>query len=184
VEFLNPESIVAQIGIQPGMSVADFGSGSGHLAILMAQKIGKEGRLYAVDILEDKLDSVRVRAKAAGLENIETIRANLEVLGSSGLADGSQDMVILINILFQSEKKQDIFAESKRVLKNGGRIVIIDWKKGAGALPAGRQGLGPPDNLRTDEPTMQSILSSAGFSFERNFDTSPFHYGQIFTKPA
>ncbi|HZZ99287.1 MAG TPA: class I SAM-dependent methyltransferase, partial [Candidatus Paceibacterota bacterium] len=96
--FLNPEEVIRDFGIAPGMIIADFGCGAGHIGILAAQAVGENGKVTAVDIMEDKLDSIRVRAKASGLNNIETVRANLEVLGSSGLPDNSQDMVILANI--------------------------------------------------------------------------------------
>lgn len=173
--FLNPEAVVGEFGVQAGMAIADFGSGAGHLAILIAQRAGENGKVTALDILEDKLDSVRVKAKAAGLENIETVRANLEVLGSTGLPDDSQDMAVMVNILFQSSKKADIFKEAKRVLKADGSVVIVDWKKGGG-------GFGPPDELRTDEAAMQALLVSEGFRFVRNFSAGQYHYGLIFKK--
>src|SRR3989338_92037 len=147
--FLNPELIINEFGIMPGMSIGDFGSGAGYFTILMAERVGREGRVYALDIMESALDSVREKARAVGLENIEAIRTNLEVLGSSGLSDQSQDIVLLANILFQSEKKVEIIREAKRVLKDNGSLIIIDWKRGLPAQ-AGAGGFGPPDSLRTD----------------------------------
>jgi len=173
--FFNPDIAVSQFGIEPGMRVADFGSGAGHITILIAQKVGPEGKITALDIMEDKLDSVRARGKAAGLENIETIKANLEVLGSSGLADGSQDVSILANILFQSQKKLDIIKEAARVLKPNGKIIVVEWKKGAG-------GFGPPDNLRTSPEEMESIFKEAGFVKAHPFTAGQFHYGFIFNR--
>lgn len=173
--FLKPESLVNEFGLAPGMSVADFGSGAGYFTILMAERVGKEGRVYALDIMESALDSVREKAKAVGLENIELIRTNLEVVGSSGLADQSQDVVLLANILFQSDKKSEIVKEAKRVLKDTGSLIIIDWKKGAG-------GFGPPDNLRTDETAMRSLAVGEGLIFDRIFDAGQFHFGAIFKK--
>ncbi len=173
--FMNPEKIAGEFGVKEGMTIADFGSGSGYFAIILGQRVGKDGRVYALDVQETALDNVRVKAKAAGLENIETIRTNLEVVGSSGLADNSQDMVLLANILFQSEQKEDIIKESKRVLKEGGVLVIIDWKRGAG-------GFGPPDNLRTDEVAMQSLVMGEGLVFENEIGAGQFHYGLKFKK--
>ena len=180
--FLNPDSIVSEFGVKERMNIADFGSGAGYFTILMAERTGKEGRVYALDIMESALDSVREKARAVGLENIEAIRTNLEVLGSSGLSDQSQDIVLLANILFQSEKKVEIIREAKRVLKDNGSLVIIDWKKGAGAMPDGRQGFGPPDSLRTDEVAMRSLATDEGLIFERSFDAGQFHFGGIFHK--
>ncbi len=173
--FLNPDIAVGEFGIQPGMRVADFGSGAGHLTILIAQKLGPEGKITALDIMEDKLDSVKARGKAAGLENIDTVRANLEVAGSSKLAEASQDLVILANILFQSPKKADIIKEAARVLKPTGTIALVEWKKSAG-------GFGPPDELRTSELEMQTLFKDAGLSKSRPFNAGQFHYGFIFSR--
>ena len=173
--FLNPDLIINEFGLREGMSVADFGSGAGYFTILVAERVGKEGRVYALDIMESALDSVRAKARAAGLENVEIIRTNLEVVGSSGLADQSQDVVLVANILFQSEKKSEIIREARRVLKDSGLLVIIDWKKGAG-------GFGPPDSLRTEETAMRSLAVGGGLVFERNFDAGQFHFGMVFRK--
>ena len=172
---MNPDSIVNEFGVKERMSIADFGSGAGYFTILMAERAGKEGRVYALDIMESALDSVREKAKAAGLENIEMIRTNLEVVGSSGLADQSQDIVLLANILFQSDKKSDIVKEAKRVLRDNGSLIIIDWKKGAG-------GFGPPDSLRTDETAMRSLAMGEGLIFDKVFNAGQFHFGVIFKK--
>ena len=180
--FMNPEKIAAGFGIAPGMVVADFGSGAGYFTILMGQKVGENGKVYALDIQESALDNVRVKAKSAGLENVETIRANLEVPGGSSLADNSQDMVLLANILFQSDLKGEIVKEAVRVLKSGGSLVVIDWKRAAGAMPDGRQGFGPPDDLRTDEIAMRSLVLGEGLIFENDIDAGQFHYGMKFRK--
>ena len=173
--FLNPDSIINEFDLREGMSVADFGSGAGYFTILVAERVGKEGKVYALDIMESALDSVRAKARAVGLENVEVVRTNLEVLGSSGLADQSQDIVLLANILFQSDKKSEIIREAKRVLKDGGSLIIIDWKKGAG-------GFGPPDSLRTDEAAMRYLPVGDGLTFDRPFDAGQFHFGSIFRK--
>lgn len=173
---MNPDKIAGEFGIKPGMMVADFGSGAGYFTILMGQKVGENGKVYALDIQESALDNVRVKAKSAGLENVETIRANLEVAGSSGLPDGSQDMVLLANILFQSDLKAEIVKEAVRVLKNGGSLVVIDWKRAAG-------GFGPPDTRRTDEIAMRNLVISEGLIFENDIDAGQFHYGMKFKKP-
>ena len=173
--FLNPDAVVREFGITSGMRIADFGCGAGHIGILVAQQTGPDGLVTALDIMEDKLDSIKARAKAAGLENLEIKRANLEVAGNTGLGDSTQDMVLLINILFQSNKKPDILKEAKRVLKSGGLIILVEWKKGGG-------GFGPPDGLRTDVSPMRDMFTAEGFTLIRPFNAGQFHYGLIFRK--
>ena len=173
--FMNPDIIVESFGLQPGMKVADFGSGSGYFTILIAKKVGENGVVTAVDIMENALETVRARASAGGLNNLQTIRADLEVLGGSGLMDNSQDVVLLANILFQSNKRPEIAREAKRVLASGGFLIFIDWKKGGG-------GLGPPEANRVDAQEIKSIFENEGLSFVREINTGAFHYGMIYKK--
>jgi len=173
--FLNPDKIAFEFGLREGMNAADFGSGAGYFTILMGKMVGKTGKVTALDVQESALDSVRAKAKAANIESIETVRANLEVLGSSGLADESQDVVLSANILFQSNQKELIIREGVRVLKKSGLFIIIDWHKGT-------SGFGPPDNLRTDKEKMKSIATGEGLVFSRDIDAGTFHYGMMFRK--
>ena len=173
--FLNPEKISKEFGIKEGMSIADFGCGTGYFTIIIAQKLGKDGKVYALDIQESALDSVITMARSANLKNVETVRANLEILGGSRLQNNSQDMVMLHNMLFQSNKKEEIIREATRILKDNGQVVIIEWKKGI-------SGLGPPDSLKTDEGIMKTLAEKEGLVFVRNIDAGNFHYGMILEK--
>lgn len=172
---MNPESIVAYFGIKEGMKVADFGCGSGYFTILMGKLAGENGTITAVDVLNSALETVRAKAKGANLKNIDTVRSNLEIPGSSGLALESQDMVLLANILFQSNKREDIFKEAKRVLKPSGSLIVIDWKKGT-------NGFGPSDNHRLNPEELRRTVSDMGFQFSDFIDAGVFHFGIIFRK--
>lgn len=173
--FLDTTKIVGELNVKPGSKVADFGCGSGYFTLELAKAVGENGKVYALDVQEPPLETIRAKAKASGFSNVETIRANLEVSGSSSLPEGSQDLVLLANILFQSTKKAEIIREAKRVLKSEGMLVVIDWIKGL-------KGFGPPDELRTDKPTIQALMVNDGFSFMRDVDTGQFHFGQMYKK--
>lgn len=173
--FLVPEVIVDKFGITEGMKIADFGCGAGYFTILMAQKTGSTGMVYALDIQETALDNVRARAMVNNINNIETIRTNLEILGSSSLENGSQDSVMLHNVLYQSKKKSEIIREANRILKPGGKMVVIEWAKGAG-------GFGPPDDIRLDPIEIEDIAKKEGLSLQSDLDTGQFHFGLIFRK--
>jgi len=171
--FLQPEEVIKQLNIKNGMQVADFGCGAGYFTIPLA-KIVKEGLVYALDVIEQALESVRSRAKLQGLFNIETKRCNLEILGSSGLVDNSVDLALLSNILFQSSKKTDIIKEAKRVLKRGGEMVIIDWQA--------NQPMGPPKNLIVSLDSVKKMAQEQGLVFKKEFPVDKYHWGMIFTK--
>jgi len=125
--FTNPEKILDSLNIKPGFKIADFGSGSGYFTLILARMVGEDGLVTAVDVLETALNTIKSRALLQGLFNIAYTRGNLEVMGGSQLKDNSQDMILLANILFQSQKKEDIIKEAYRALKSGGDLVAIDW---------------------------------------------------------
>lgn len=173
--FIDPEAIVGGLALSEGMKVADFGAGAGYFTIAIAKRVGKSGTVTAIDVLNSALDTIRNKAKAQGLENVEIVRSNLEVLGSGGLEASSLDMVLMANILFQSDKKEEIMAEAVRVLKSGGELVIIDWQKG-------KVGFGPNEHSRIDKDEIQSIATTKGFIQERTLDAGDFHFGIVFKK--
>ncbi len=173
--FLDPVSVAQSFGIIKDMRVADFGVGRGFFVGALSRLVGDGGMVAAIDVQTSALDALKALITSEGLNNVSLVRADLEVLGGTGLADTSMDAVLLANILFQSQNKPAILKESQRVLKSGGKLIIIDWQKGAG-------GLGPPDEARQDAQSMQSLVQNEGFSFTNTFDTGGYHYGLIFQK--
>lgn len=172
--FLDPDKVIEEFGIKEGMKIADFGCGAGYFAILMAKAVGENGRIYALDVLKTALESVRSRAKAEGLLNIETAWSNLEIFGGSKLPGDSVDIALLANILFQSSKKADIIKEAKRVVKKGGKMIVIDWKKD--------QPMGPPQDLIVSPDSMKGMVKQEGFKLEKEFSAGDRHWGMIFIK--
>ena len=175
--FLDPGKIVSQAGVGEGNFVADFGCGSGHLTLILAQIVGKDGRVEAIDVQTSALESVKERVTASGLENTDFVRADLEVLGGTKLLENSQDFVFVQNTLFQSQKKLEMIREARRILKSGAKVVIVDWKKGIG-------GLGPPDSLRTEESELQNLVATEGFTFDQPINAGPSHFGFIMVKTS
>lgn len=173
--FLDVDRVVGLLGVAPGQKVADLGCGSGYFVIALAKKVGETGMVTAVDVMQEALEAVHAKAEALGMKNITPVRANLEVLGGTKIADGSQDLTLLKNVLFQSQKKEAIVAEAARITKPGGRVVVIDWKKGAG-------GLGPPDQLRTDDAAVTQIGQGAGLHLDGQLAADQFHFGLVFIK--
>lgn len=173
--FLHPKGILAELGIQRGSVIADFGCGSGYFPIALAKATGSGGRVIAIDVLPSALNLVEGRARNDGLFNVETRRANLEVLKSSGLDDSSVDLVFLANILHQSYKKAEILKEAVRVLKLKGRVVIIEYKSHS-------HGMGPLPELRLDAPVAKRLGGAEGLTLIKEFEAGEFHYGLMFEK--
>jgi len=172
--FLDTQRIVSELQLSEGMHVGDFGAGSGFFTVEAAKKVGENGRVYAVDVQMGPLEAIQGRAESMGLENVEIVRADLEVLGGTNIPADALDVVLLANVLFQSQLKDKIIAEAYRVLKSGGKLLVIDWLKGGGGAV--------PDEMRSDPKAMQAIVTEQGFRLEREVQAGQFYFGQVYIK--
>src|SRR6266436_5221672 len=81
--FAHPHTNVAAFGLEHGMHVADFGSGSGHYALAMAEWLAGSGHVYAIDVQRDLLKRTQNEASKRGLKNVSVIWGDLEASRSS-----------------------------------------------------------------------------------------------------
>ena len=173
--FSDPQKNIAQFEIGNGMKIVDLGAGSGFYSIEAAKKTGPSGRVYAVDVQQDLLNKLKTSASMAGLHNIEVVWGNIEKLGGTKLREAIADRVILSNTLFQIalEDRDNLALEARRLLKAGGKLMVIDWNAGG------------PMSPKTVVPRMlaEGIFQKNGFQLEKSFDAGDHHYGIIFKKP-
>jgi ubiquinone/menaquinone biosynthesis C-methylase UbiE len=168
--FLEPEEVLKELKLQEDIVVADFGCGSGGWAIPLAKQI-IDGKVYAIDILQEPLSALRMKAKTEEINNIATVLADVE--RGTDLLDESLDLVLLTNLLFQVDDKKKVLSEAKRVIKPGARILIVDWQ------PKAQMG---PKEGRVDVEEIKKIAQELGLSVEKEFAASPYHYGLILVK--
>lgn len=175
-QFLTPKEIIDKAGLIEGMKVADFGCGNlGYFIIPAAKIIGKTGTAYAVDILKTVLESVRSRAKLEGLTNLETVWANLEDPVSIKISAGSLDVVFLKNVLFQNKKHKEIIAAAVKLLKKGGKLLIVDWKKIG--IP-----FGPPVEIRVDKENIKALANALNLKLIEETEFGEYFWGLIYEK--
>lgn len=175
--FAHPERNVGALGLQPGMQVADFGSGSGAYVFAMAEAVQSGGKVFAIDIQKELLRRTLNEATRRGYTNVEILWGDLEVPGGSKIAAGSLDLVLISNLLFQVEEAQRVITEAARVLKPTGRLAIIDWEESFG-------GMGPhPEDVVPHTESYEYALA-AGLTFASKFEAGAHHYGLLFRKPG
>lgn len=174
--LINPKDIVErELGLAPGMKVADFGCGSGHFTTEIAKQIGRDGMVYAFDVQEEALSAVKSRASAMDIDNIETARINLEIEKSTALTGGLVDLVIISNMLFQVENKEAVAREAFRILKLGGKVMVIEWDVSSALA-------GPPREVRINKKDMIDLFEGEKLEFAKEFPAGESHYGLIFSK--
>lgn len=175
--FAHPRKIVQACGLKAGDWVADLGAGAGHMAFELADIVGEDGRVVAVDIQKELVSKVRNEAERRGLSNIEVIWSDLERPEGSTLKDESVEAVMIANVLFQISNKEALAREAYRIVKASGSVVVVDWSDSHG-------GLGPkPEDVVKKERT-QEIFESVGFRTTQVLTPGAHHYGFIFRKTS
>ena len=170
--FTNPEENIKHLELKAGEKAADFGAGSGAYTMTAAAMVGDKGKVYAIDVQKEMLTRLSALAQDKGLSNVEVIWGDLDRLGGSKIVAQSVDAVIMSNILFQSEDKQTIVLEAKRLLKPEGRALIIDWKESFG-------GLGPASSQVVSAAEGRKIMTEAGFNVVKEFNAGEHHWGLL-----
>lgn len=172
--FVIPEVVVSHFHIKEGDMVADFGAGSGHFLRTLSIRVGS-GRVYACEIQKSLVEKISEMARSQHLTNIYPLWCDLEEKGGVPLKEDALDVGILVNTLFQVEDKQSACAEIYRLIRPGGRLVVIDWTDSHG-------GLGPHADHVCDATTTKNLFESCGFVLEQTYPAGAHHYGLAFKK--
>ena len=173
--FSDPKNNIRQFQLEPGINVADLGAGSGFYSLAVAKEIGEGGKVYAVDIQKDLLQKIKNAANEEHIYNIEVIWGDIESENGTKLKDESMDAVIISNILFQIEKKEDFLKEARRILKPKGKALFIEWKDSYA-------GMGPSKEKIFVEKEAKDIFDKIGFYIEKEISAGEHHYGFILRK--
>lgn len=120
------------LGVRPGDAVADVGAGQGDTALLLADLVGATGRVYATEIDEVALRTIRRRAADRGLENVVAVRGAID---DPGLPTGALDLILVAHSYHEFSHPYEMTAGLVRALKPGGRLVLIEARRESAPTP-------------------------------------------------
>jgi len=169
-----PDRVVKSLGLKSGQVVADVGCGSGYFTFRLAKAVGAEGKVYAEDISDKALKSLRSRVEREKLTNIAVIKGDAADIK---IPDASCDAAILVNVLHHvpKEKRLGLTKDTARALKPGGRLFIIDWYVDAKI----KHDL----NRRIPKDQLLALGKDAGLVLESEFDYLVHQVFLCFKKP-
>jgi ubiquinone/menaquinone biosynthesis C-methylase UbiE len=138
----DPEAVLAALDAQPGQQVADLGCGSGYYSLALAERLGPEGVVWALDIQEESLAFLEERVAALpcdGCAPIRTVRSELDELM---LPPDSVDALLMAHVDFHAYRpmlpeSQRLLGSIVRALRPGGRLVVVQFMD---AVPGGSAG--------------------------------------------
>ena len=156
--YAKRNEIVAALGITPGMAIADVGAGTGLFTRLFAEKVGKTGRVYAVDIAPRFLTHIAAEVKKHGQSQVVTM---LGSQFSTNLPRESVDLVFLCDVYHHLENPEKTLASIRYALKLEGRLVVIDFDR-----VEGRSAEFVLKHVRASQDVFRKEIEASGFWFE------------------
>ena len=155
-----PSVVLGVLGDISESTIADIGSGTGFFVPYLVERANQ---VIAIDIDDFYLDSLRrLRATLA-----PDLRPKMEVrvaqVDDPNLRPGEADVIMMVNTFMWIEQKKTYLEKLRTVLRPGGRLLIVDFKKK-------RTEVGPDKNLRLPLFELEDLLDSAGFRSIRSYD--------------
>ncbi len=154
------DAVVASLKLGKDARVADVGAGTGYFTVRFARQL-RSGVVYAVDIEPTMVAWVVKRAQRERLENV----VGVVCTASSAKLPGAVDVIFVSNTYHHIGERPSYFTRLHRKLRNGGRVVIVDFKMGK--LP-----VGPPDSHKIAPDRIIAEMTTAGYRLVRRDDTT------------
>ncbi|MFP4465443.1 MAG: class I SAM-dependent methyltransferase [Candidatus Goldiibacteriota bacterium] len=126
--FSPPKKTLKEAALDKGMSVLDFGAGTGSFAAAAAGIVGSGGKVYALD--SDPEAAAFIKKRTAGKPNVFVIESSC----AAGLPDSSVDRVLLYDVFHLLENKRQVLDEIYRVMKPDGRFSFSDHHMNDGEI--------------------------------------------------
>ena len=114
--------MLSEVGIGEGQSVLDFGCGSGTYSIPAAELVGRNGRIYSLDVSRGALEKLSIKAEKEGLDNIVTLLSSGNV--DIPIENETLNHVLLIDVLQEISDKEALLEEIHRILKPDGLMTV------------------------------------------------------------
>lgn len=172
--FSKPEENLKYLDLHANMIVADLGAGTGFYTILLAQMFPSL-KIYAFDINPHFLKTIKHKAYDLHLDNIEYIPCDLEEFHSTKLKDNLVDRIVISNIFFQLENKENFIKEVNRILKPNGKILFVDF------VPHSQIVTKVKDKVLSKEQVLE-FFTKNNFILDKEIFTGEHHYGMILIK--
>ena len=167
--------LLRELGLKPGMMVADIGAGTGYYARRMAPLVGSGnsgGVVYATDVQPEMMQMLADGARKAGLTNIKPVLGGLQ---SVNLPDNSIDLAIMVDVYHELEYPFEVVESLVRALKPGGRIAYVEYRLEDPRVPI-------KTAHKMSEAQVRKEAAAHALVWERTANTLPWQHVVILRK--
>ena len=168
-----PDLLLAALKLTPGMAVADVGAGTGYYSWQIAGRVGKEGRVYAVDVQPQMIELLEQRMRQRGVGNVRPV---LGTAIDTGLPHASIDLALLVDVYHELDHPREILDSIMRALRPGGRLVLVEYRAEDDSVPIKRLHKMSVAQIRRE-------IGAQGLLWQETVETLPWQHVVIFRKP-
>jgi precorrin-6B methylase 2 len=164
--------LLRELGLKPGMVVADIGAGTGYYARRMAPLVGSTGQVLAVDVQPEMIEMATAMAKKAGLTNIKPVLCTVDDVK---LPAASVDLAIMVDVYHELEFPFEVMESIVRALKVGGRVVFVEYRAEDPKVPIKAL-------HKMSEAQVRKEAAQHALAYERTANTLPWQHVVVFKK--
>ena len=169
-ERQKPRDIVEQMGLKPGQSAADVGTGVGFMLPYLSHGVGEKGTVYAEDIQQEFLDQAKTRANTLNVKNVKF------VLGTDrdpNLPANTLSGVLILDVYHHFDYPEAMLGHIRDSLVSDGKLVIVEYYKRRGSMPNGGDPDRPITHIRLDEDDLIHEVEANGFKVADKHELVP-----------
>lgn len=166
IERFDRYELLRSLGVSEGKAMADLGCGPGFFTLPASELVGPTGKIYAVDVQQEMVDDLRTRLAQQGATNV-AVRRSSELEPS--IPQRSVDLALLAFVLHEIDQRSSFLLAAKRLLREGGRIAVIEWEKIETPV-------GPPLDMRVTADEIIADAAAAGLALEEQRSLHEWHY--------
>lgn len=156
-ELIDPNILTDILALDPGSVVLDLACGKGNYSIFLSEIVGEQGLVYAVDLWKEGLFLLEEQIEKQNITNIMLLHA--DATKEIDIDDYSVDVCLMATVLHDFEEVNQsgaVLKEIKTILKPGGHLAVIEFKKVEGPP-------GPPIQIRLSEGEVDELVTGYGF---------------------
>lgn len=173
-DLVDEKRLFEELNLREGQVLLDAGCGPGHYALAASWHVTRSGKVYAVDLWEEGIETLRSAATARAIDHLDARVA--DIAQRIPLDDDEVDVVLMVAVLHDLLRDQShdaALAEVERVLHPMGVFAVVEFRKLRGSP-------GPPVEVRLSPPEVENLLRPHRFSLERSVEVGRFHYLSLF----